>query len=352
MASIRKLKSGKYHVEIRIKGHAPLRATFDRLTDAKVWAKKTESDIQLGKHLNLKAKKYTLNMLIDKYLIEELPKRNSDIKKFKMQLEWWRNEIGAYYLSAISPEMLSNCKNKLLTEPTTKPQKGRLNRSPATVNRYMACISIVFSKAVKEWGLLDKNPMSFISKEKESRGRIRFLSNEEQEKLLNACKEISEDLFLFVLIAITSGARYSEILHLKWQDIDFKNSQFHFIETKNNESRGVPMVSVVADKLKEKNKVRNLKSDYIFSTPNGKLKYMRGQFYNAIEKTNIKDFHFHDLRHTAASYLAMNGASLLEIAEILGHKTLAMVKRYSHLTVKHTAKLIEDTASKNIYKNL
>lgn len=352
MASIRKLKSGKYHVEVRIKGHQPVRATFDRLTDAKTWANKIESDIHLGKHLNLKAKKYTVNQLIDKYIDEELPKRNSDIKKFKMQLEWWRNEIGAYYLSAVTPELLSSSKNKLLTEPTLKPQKGKLNRSPATVNRYMACISIVFSKAVKEWGLLEKNPMFAISKEKESRGRVRFLSDVEQEKLLKVCKEISEDLFLFVLIAITSGARYSEILHLRWQDLDFKNNQYHFIDTKNGESRGVPIASIVSKKLKEKAKVRNLKSDYIFSTSGGKLIYIRGQFYKAIEKTKIKDFHIHDLRHCAASYLAMNGASLLEIAEILGHKTLAMVKRYSHLTIKHTSRLIEDTAKKNIYKNL
>lgn len=352
MATFRKQKNGKYHFEIRIKGHEPVRATFDRLTDGKIWASKIESDIHLGKHLNLKAKKYTANDLIEKYIDEELPKRKSDMKKFKTQLAWWQKEIGEYFLTNITPDLLSSCKKKLLEEPSAKPQNKDGKRSPATANRYMACMSIVFTKAVKEWGLLEKNPMFNISKEKEPRGRVRFLTDDEQEILLKACKQISEDLLLFVLIAITSGARYSEILNLRWQDLDLRNNQYYFIDTKNGESRGVPIASVVANKLNEKSKIRNLKSDYIFSTSNGNLIYMRGLFYNALAIAKIKDFHFHDLRHTAASYLAMNGASLLEIAEILGHKTLSMVKRYSHLTIKHTSRLIEDTASKNIYKNL
>lgn len=154
-----------------------------------------------------------------------------------------------------------------------------------------------------------------------------------------------------VLIAITSGARYSEIANLKWQNIDFINRLYHFLDTKNGDDRGVPISSIAYKALQEFGKVSQLKSDYVFANKNGGKIYFRDLFYKAIENAEIKDFHFHDLRHTAASYLAMNGASLLEIAEILGHKTLAMVKRYSHLTQKHTASLI-DQMVENEFGNL
>ncbi len=117
---------------------------------------------------------------------------------------------------------------------------------------------------------------------------------------------------------------------------------FHLIDTKNGEDRGVPITSVVYNELKEYSKNRKPDSEFLFARPDGKkpLFMMKG-FRNALKKCNITDFRFHDLRHTAASFLAMDGASLLEIAETLGHKTLSMVQRYSHLTKKHTKTLLE-----------
>lgn len=353
MATIRKLtkKNGKetYHVEIRVKGYDPMRATFDRLTDAKIWANKYESDMKLGKKIKkAECTKHTLTELIDRYIEYELPQRKSDQKKFKMQLEWWKDKIGNHMLSEITPSLLSKYKDILANEPSKKPQHGRTTRSGATVNRYMACLSIVLTKAVKEWEWLDENPMFKVSKKKESKGRVRYLSEDEKTKLLEECKKLSKELYIVVLIAISTGARYSEIVNLKWKDIDFRNKQFHFLNTKNGESRGVPIVDIVMYELEQYSKIRNIKSDYIFVNKDGKLIYFRDLFYKAIEAARIDDFHFHDLRHTAASYLAMNGASLLEIADILGHKTLQMVQRYSHLTKKHTSILMNKVAEKEL----
>lgn len=347
MATIRKRIKGNgkisYTAWIRVKGYPSMSATFDRLTDAKNWAAPIEADMKKGKHIkDAEAKKHTLSDLIERYIEVELPQRKSDQEKFKMQLLWWKSKIGTYMLSDITSALLSQCKDTLAKEPSPKPKQGKLTRSNATVNRYMACLSIVLTMAVKEWGWMEENPMFKVTKKREPKGRIRFLSDKEREDLLVECKKSSYELYLLTLIAISVGARYGEIVNLKWQNIDFNNRMFHFMDTKNGEDRGVPIPSNVFNELQSFAKVRNIKSDYIFSTQAGdKLIYFRDKFTDAVTAAKIKDFRFHDLRHTAASYLAMNGASLLEIAEILGHKTLAMVKRYSHLTKKHTANILE-----------
>jgi len=341
----REKKNGKttYTALIRIKGYPPLSATFDRLTDAKDWVGQHENKMRRGKKIkDVEARKHTLAELIDRYVEFELPQRKSDKDKFKMQLYWWKDKIGAYLLSDITPSLLSQYKDLLGKEPSPKPKNGKTTRSNATINRYMACLSIVLSKAVKEWEWMEENPMFKVAKKKEPKGRIRFLSEDERKNLLTECKKISKELYLLVLTALSTGARYGEIINLKWANIDFENRIFHFMDTKNGEDRGVPISSAIYKELFEFSKVRNIKSDYVFIRPDGqKLLYFRDRFTDAVENAEIENFRFHDLRHTAASYLAMNGASLLDIAEILGHKTLAMVKRYSHLTKKHTAEILE-----------
>lgn len=363
MATIqeRTKKNGKktFTATIRIKGYKPLSATFERLTDAKRWIAEYETQMKKGRHLtDYEAKKHTLKDLIDRYIETELPKRNkADHKKYKMQLSWWKDKIGYCLLSKLSPALLSECKEKLITEESPKPKGNKKTRSEATANRYMACLSIVLSIASKEWGWVEENPMLKVRKFKESAKQDRFLIPDEIERLLNACLQFelkgenyNKETYLFVLIALSTGARYSEIHKLKWQNVDLKNRQFYFLNTKNGENRGVPMINEVYLKLKDFQKVRNIKSDYLWTTKKGnKLIDFRTRFYKVIKLANI-DCRFHDLRHTVASHIAMNGGSLLDIAEVTGHKTMQMVKRYSHLTKKHITKLLEDTTEKMFSK--
>lgn len=332
-----------YRVKIRLKGSPSVSGTFARLTDAKIWESKTETEIRENRYFKqVEAKKHTMSELINRYIEIELPRRKSDQEKFKTQLLWWKNKIGAYLLLDITPALLSQCKDELGKEPSLKPKNGRLTRSNATVNRYMACLSIVLTKAVKEWGWMEENPMLKVSKMKEPKGRVRYLSNKEVADLLNTCTKSSYELYLLVLIALSTGARYGEIIKLTWDTIDLKNGMFHFLDTKNGEDRGVGIPSIVYNELIDFSKVRKLNSNLLFARKDGeKPLFMKKGFRNSVERCGIEDFTFHDLRHTAASFLAMNGASLLDIAEILGHKTLSMVKRYSHLTKKHTADLLE-----------
>ena len=363
MAEIKKRrrKNGDYSytASIRVKGYPILTATFSRLTDAKEWIYENELPLKRGKHIkNSNAQKHTVGELIDRYIEFELKNRKSDKEKYKMQLTWWKKQIGAYLLSSVDNIMLSEYRDKLSKEKCLIPRKNMSPkisekvRSNSTVNRYMASLSTVFSLAVKEYGWLDENPMLKVIKKKEPKGRVKYLNDKEVDKLLSACLQQSKELYLCVLIALSTGARYSEIVNLSWKNVDLEHKQFHFLNTKNGEDRGAAITSNVYNELLKFQKIRNIKSDLLFATKDGtKVMYMRGQFDKALKVAKINDFHFHDLRHTAASYLAKGGASLLEIATILGHKTLAMVQRYAHLTKGHTAEVLE-AMNEEMFKNV
>ena len=144
------------------------------------------------------------------------------------------------------------------------------------------------------------------------------------------------------MIAVFAGGRYSEIQTLKVENIDFENNMLHFIETKNGESRGVPVYGKVTQIIKNYLEENNIKSGYIFLSKkhDGKLIHIKGALEIVIKQSGIENFRIHDLRHTYASWLAQNGATLLEIAELMGHKNLNQVQIYAHLTIKTTAKLV------------
>lgn len=329
----------KYRVLIRMKGCPPQSATFDRKTDARKWAQDTESAIRDGRYFKtIEAKKHTFGDMVDRYVKEVLPHKPKMEKQQKTQLTWWKAQLGHFMLSDVTPARIGECRDRLLNEEIAESR----SRTPATVVRYLAAISHMFSTAVNEWGWLDQSPVSKVRRPTEPRGRVRFLSDDERELLLTACKESdNSNLYLIVVLAISTGMRQGEILKLKWQDIDFDRAQLVLHDTKNNERRVVPVVNLAHQVLKEHGKVRQLDNDYVFpreaaSGPS----IMRTAWLSVVAKAKLKDFKFHDLRHTAASYFAMNGASLAEIAEILGHKTLAMVQRYAHLSEAHTAGVV------------
>jgi integrase len=197
--------------------------------------------------------------------------------------------------------------------------------------------------AVREYHWLTANPVRRVSKPKEPDGIVRYLSDEERERLLKACRASEYgELELIVMLAITTGMRKGEILGLRWPDVDLKRAQAVLQKTKNREKRAVPLVPRVITLLQAHAKVRRLDSDLIFQGT-GKLDHWFGR---ALEEAKIEDFRFHDLRHTAASYLAMSGATLLEIGAVLGHKTAAMTKRYAHLANAHTSAVVQRMAEK------
>ena len=155
-------------------------------------------------------------------------------------------------------------------------------------------------------------------------------------------------LYPCVILAISTGMRQAEQMELVWSDVNLKDGYLILHETKNGDRRRVTLAGASLELLKEHAKVRRLDTKLLFPSNRNPQKPidLRKAFKNAMEKSQITDFKWHDLRHCTASYLAMNGASLAEIAEILGHRTLQMVKRYSHLSDGHVSSVIESMNAK------
>jgi len=326
-----------YRVKVRLKGHPTQTASFPRKTDAKRWAQDTESAIREGRHFKTtEAKKHTLAELVERYSRDVLPAKK-DGKHQAAQLAWWRQELGALALADCTPARIAEARDKLSAE-----------RGPATVNRYLAALSHAFTLAVKEWGWLEFNPLQRVSKPKEPRGRVRFLSDDERGRLLEACKQSANpDLFPAVVLALSTGARQAEIMGLEWKRIDLARGVAVLDDTKNGERRALPLAGLALELLKERAKVRRIDTPLLFPGRNpSKPVELRKAWLAALAAAGVEDFRWHDLRHSAASYLAMNGASLAEIAEVLGHKTLSMVKRYSHLSDSHTAGVVASMNAK------
>jgi integrase len=342
-----------YRVKVRLKGYPTQTATFTKLTDARKWGTQTEAAIREGRHFKTaEAKKHTLADLIDRYVRDVLPRPPRKSKRprgerskaiIKAQLEWWKGELGAYTLADVTPAKIVEARDKLAR--STKRDGSTF--SPSTVVRYMAPLSHAFGIAVREWGWLDDSPMRKVERPPEPDGRVRFLADEERTALLSACAESKNPwLYTVVLLALSTGMRKGELTNLRWPDVDLPNRRITLRETKNGEIRVVPLAGSALELMKAHAKVRRLDTDLVFPAPARppqavKPMDFRAAWEAAMKRAEIADFHFHDLRHTTASYLAMNGASLAEIAEVLGHKTLAMVRRYAHLSEAHTADVVE-----------
>lgn len=339
---MRTLKDGsvRYRVIIRQKGHKTETATFRRKTDAKEWAKTTEAAMLENRHFKSRAtRKHTLKELIDKYVKEVMPHKSQNAQQQAMQLLWWKEQIGYISLADLTPKVIAQHRDVLFRTPVSPDRQ----RTPATVNRYLAALSHALSIAVNEWGFMQENPIRKVRKLPEGAGRTRFLSEEEITHLLNVCKSSKcHVLYTIVVLALSTGARKMEILGLHWRNIDLKREQITLEKTKNRDVRTIPLKGLGLVLLKEMRRVRRLDTDLVFpgNNPKSPIEF-RKHWLKALENAQISNFRFHDLRHTAASYLAMNGATLIEISDILGHKTMAMVKRYAHLTDSHTSKIVE-----------
>jgi integrase len=345
-----------FRAKVRLQGHPSQTASFDRITDAKKWATQTEAAIREGRHFTTAAsKKHTVGDLVDEYIANVIPTKGSQASHQEAQLNWWKDCVGDYALAAVTPKLLAEHRDKLLAGATTRGDR----RSPATVNRYIAALSHAYTHAIRELEWTTDNPVRRLAKPSEPAGRVRYLDDDERARLFDACRSSrSTALYPIVLIAISTGMRQAELLNLHWRlppcppdtgawsVVDMVAGRITIHQSKNGERRSVPLPEQAIDELRK-----------IEPTPGSTLVFPRSDdpsspvsfrtaFDNAVKAAGVENFRFHDLRHCTASYLAMNGATTSELASVLGHKTLQMVKRYSHLSDDHVAGVLERMTSK------
>lgn len=337
-----------YRARVRRKGHDES-ATYSSITRAKDWLRRKQAEIELEILENCPINcKHTVNDLVERYIDTILPTKPKNARNTKRILKWWGKEIGNHLLKEVKPSLIAQKRDKLLSTATKRGKQ----RSNSTVVRYLSSLSHAFTIAI-EWEWMRENPIKKISKPRESQGRTRFLDEQEKGLLLKACYEIDfEILYPVVVLALSTGMRKGEILNLKKGNIDWSNNRILIETSKNSESRFVPLIGHAEELIVARVK-RQDPNLYLFASKKhpSKKAYIRKHWEAALKQANLYNFRFHDLRHTAASYLAMAGANAMEIALFLGHKTLHSTKRYSHFSKGHIQKMAENHDAK-LFNNI
>lgn len=341
----------RYRVRVRLRGEKPRTRTFKRKTDADLWSKKVESDLGHGVYVPTTAdRRRTLAELIDKFVAEHLPIRpnNADRKKLSAQLKWWKDHAGHLTLDKLTPQAIAGYRSELLARRTgfsdSKSRDAPITQ--ATANRYLAALSAVCKWAWKELGWLPANPVLSVSKGAEHAGIVRYLADDERKALLTACKASSDpNIQCAVMLALATGARASNLRNLTWADVDLEQWRLRFTHTKNAQPRYVPVVGPAQRVLRQQFERDPTREGWVFKGARDAVPADLDRPWRAVRAAaglvGNKHCRFHDIRHSTASYLTMAGASLAEVAEALGHRTLTMAKRYSHQSGEHVRATFE-----------
>lgn len=286
----------------------------------------------------------TFAQLLERYINDGALEHIRSADDVTHHLNYWNSRLGSYELIHLTTELIGKERQHLANTPTNKNRK----RSAATVNRYLSSLSALFSHAVSlRW--IDENPCFRLTKLKENPGRDRVLSENEISRLLNTCQlSKSPYLYSFVLMSLTTGARQGEILGLEWRHIDFENKLAYLKETKNGRPRSISLADSVIAELLQLHQKQNSTKPLVFAskTAFGKVD-LKKAWQEALKRSQIEDCRVHDMRHTFCTLAARQGASNLELATAMGHRTLGMLQRYTHLDVQVTKKF-----SKNISEQI
>ena len=326
-----KFKDGKWHVDFtaqgkRIRQFGGYTKEQARNTLAKLRIERL--DERLGFRKSGQGERVLFEKFADDFL-EEYCKQN---KRSWQRDEFSLNSLKEFFkgetLQSLGPEKIERFKAKRKAEV-----------SPATVNRELACLKTMFNKAV-EWGRTEKNPAAKVKKFRENNARERILSPEEARRLIECAAPTIRPV---LIIALNTGMRRTEILSLKWRDVDFAKSFILIEDSKSGRSRKVPMNEFVYRTLKE---LPRTSDEHIFFNPetNDHIKDIKTSFRAACQRAEIRGVRLHDLRHTAASKMIEAGADLVTVSKILGHASIQMTMRYAHPTPENMRLAVEKLA--------
>ena len=321
MASFRSRKN-KWQARIIRKGHPIIAKTFLTRQDAEKWARSIEIEIDRGTYINKSyAEKTQFKEILQKYLNDVAPQmRSADSQAIRVR-KLMRHPIAEVNMAQLSPKHIADYRDERL----------KLNK-PNTVIRELAVLSSIINHARREWGLNIINPVTMIKKPSSTSGRNRILNDEELGRLFIQLEKISPWYKPLVEFALETAMRRGELMSLLWANVNFEKSVAFLPITKNGDSRYVPLSSKA---------IRIIKSlprgidGRVFPLNKGTVSIL---FLRATRRAKVEDFHFHDLRHTAITRLASIFSNPMEIAAISGHKSLSMLKRYTHFKAEDLVK--------------
>ncbi len=330
MASFRKRGSYQWQAQIRKRGYPLQTRTFDTRAEAETWARAIEVEMDRGSFVSrTEAESTTLKELLERYLEEVTPlKKGAAAESTRIQA-LLRHPLAQRFIVSIHGADIARYRNERLQQVL-----------PATVKRDLVVISHLFEVARKEWGIPVHNPVRDIKLPPHSKARERRLQTGkagedcEEAQLLKAChKARNRYLLPVVQLALETAMRRGELVNLRWEHIDLTRRIAHLPDTKNGESRTVPLSTTAIRVLRELPRSLNGQVFPGLTTEAVKLAFVRAR-----RNARLEDLRFHDLRHEATTRLFEKGLNIMEVASITGHKDLRMLRRYTHLRAEDLAR--------------
>jgi integrase len=335
-----------YRIRWREQGHnRSLRVHGPKELARKILRKKLSARDE-NRHLDIKKEiNFRMSALIDRYWEQNGRKKKSSNRE-KSILEGIRKELGSLFVREADGSAI-DCWYRGLQEVKSL--------SPGTAVRHFNVMHHMMGKAATIWSKetgIDRNPADQVEVKRPDDQRERYLSVEEIRRLKacldqrihrKGCRTINQTFYrlrLIVLIALTTGMRISEIFGLKWGDLLYREELIAVrSKLKGGKVRYVPMPPKLVNEFRRYPVV--MAEERIFPPKpgaKGERQRVEGSFETILNMAGIRDFRFHDLRHTFASWYMMNGGDLYELAKILGHANIKMTERYAKLSKQHIAK--------------
>ena len=354
MATIERLPSGRWRAKVRRRGYRHLSRSFSTRARAERWAREVERALEDGETVALSALRElpTLAEALDRYEREVTPtKKSARDERYKIRV-LQATDLAGRSLDLIQPHDVAQLRDTLLE-----------TRSEATVRRLLALLSHLYNTARREWGYAVENPVQGIRLPKPGRARDRRVSRREEALLLATARNMRSPALLAIMrLAIETGMRQGEILGLRWEHIDLDRRVAYLPDTKTGDSRGVPLSRRAVRALRRYARERGLtarqmRRGRVFSYQAGDgfraswrrlLRLARARYEAACAAAGtepdpavLADLRFHDLRHEAASRLFELGLDAMEVATITGHKTMQMLRRYTHLRAENLVRKLD-----------
>ncbi len=332
MATIVRAPSKAWKAVIRRKGWPTISKSFRTKRDAEDWARCAEDEMIRGVYIQRSpSESITIDAALERYLAEVTPtKRPSTQRAEKMRVKPITVRLGSYSLAALSPDVVAKYRDGRLAE----------GKSSSTVRLELALLGHLYSVAIKEWrfGLI-YNPVANIRRPSPGVARNRRLSWSETRRMLKSCDLHGNPMLGWVArIALYTAMRQGEILSLTRDQVDLRRRIVRLNETKNGSARTVPLSLRAARVFRQalSHPIRPDGTDLIFFGEPGRDGIRRPYRINkvwshALTRAGISNLRFHDLRHEAVSQLVEKGLSDQEVAAISGHKSMQMLRRYTHL---------------------